>query len=147
MANKSVFASGRGRMIPKTDAVNKEGAPAYAYGDQHLLAQLAMTGTISDLYYQQANVELEAILDTAKNVSPEFLAKAAIYVREKGHMKDMPALLLAILASRDTELFSNAFPRVVTNGKMLRNFVQIMRSGQTGRKSLGTRPKALVSGW
>ncbi len=147
MANKSVFASGRGRMIPKADALNKEGAPAYAYADQHLLAQLAMTGTISDLYYQQAEVELEAILDTASNVTPEFLAKTAIYVREKGHMKDMPALLLAILASRDTELFSNTFPRVVTNGKMLRNFVQIMRSGQTGRKSLGTRPKALVSGW
>ena len=33
------------------------------------------------------------------------------------------------------------------NGRMLRNFVQILRSGQTGRKSLGTAPKRLVQTW
>jgi len=147
MANKSVFASLRGRMLPKADAKNKEGAPAYAYQDRQNLAQLAMTGTIGDLFYQSADIELDAVLDVAGKVTPEFLAKAAIHVREKGHMKDMPALLLVVLASRDSQLFSTAFPRIVTNGKMLRNFVQIMRSGQTGRKSLGSRPKALVSGW
>jgi 60 kDa SS-A/Ro ribonucleoprotein len=36
---------------------------------------------------------------------------------------------------------------VVDNGKMLRNFVQIMRSGVTGRTSLGTRPKRMVKEW
>ncbi|MDA4846406.1 vWA domain-containing protein [Hoeflea poritis] len=147
MANKSVFASMRGRMLPKTDAVNKEGAPAYAYEDRQKLAQLAMTGTIGDLFYQDAEVELDAVLDVANKVEPEYLAKAAIHARQRGHMKDMPALLLAVLASRDPQILSVAFPRVVTNGKMLRNFVQIMRSGQTGRKSLGSRPKALVAGW
>ena len=30
---------------------------------------------------------------------------------------------------------------------MLRNFVQIMRSGATGRKSLGSLPKRLVREW
>lgn len=147
MANKSVFASLRGRMLPKVDAFNKEGAPAYRYEDRQKLAQLAMTGTVGDLFYQSAEVELASVLKVAGAVSPEFLAKTAIYVREKGHMKDMPALLLAILASRDPQLLAAAFPRVVNNGKMLRNFVQIMRSGQTGRKSLGSRPKALVSAW
>ena len=39
------------------------------------------------------------------------------------------------------------FGRVVDNGKMLRNFVQIVRSGATGRKSLGSRPKKLVQHW
>jgi 60 kDa SS-A/Ro ribonucleoprotein len=36
---------------------------------------------------------------------------------------------------------------VVDNGKMLRGFVQIMRSGAVGRKSLGSRPKGLVANW
>jgi 60 kDa SS-A/Ro ribonucleoprotein len=36
---------------------------------------------------------------------------------------------------------------VIDNGQMLRSFVQIMRSGQVGRKSLGTRPKRLVKEW
>jgi len=31
--------------------------------------------------------------------------------------------------------------RVINNGKMLRNFVKIVRSGVAGRKSLGTAPK------
>ena len=38
-------------------------------------------------------------------------------------------------------------PRVIDNGKMLRNFVQIMRSGITGRKSLGSLPKRAVREW
>jgi 60 kDa SS-A/Ro ribonucleoprotein len=39
------------------------------------------------------------------------------------------------------------FGRVIDNGKMLRNFVQIVRSGAMGRKSLGSAPKKLVQNW
>jgi 60 kDa SS-A/Ro ribonucleoprotein len=59
----------------------------------------------------------------------------------------MPALLAATLAVRDVALLSQVFGRVVDNGKMLRNFVQIVRSGSVGRKSLGSRPKKLVQHW
>ncbi|WP_428645059.1 vWA domain-containing protein [Roseibium sp.] len=147
MANKSVFASLKGAYSGKADARNLAGGRAYDYDDRHKLAQLAVTGTIGDTYYQNAELELEAVLKAADAVPADFLAKTAVYARQKGKMKDLPALLLAVLASRDTVLLAEAFPHVVTNGKMLRNFVQVMRSGQTGRKSLGTRPKALVRGW
>jgi 60 kDa SS-A/Ro ribonucleoprotein len=59
----------------------------------------------------------------------------------------MPALLLAILSTRNTRLLEAVFPRVIDNGKMLRNFVQVMRSGAVGRKSLGTTSKRLVQRW
>lgn len=147
MANKSVFASMRGRLLPATDTLNKHSAPAYAYSDAHALAQVAMTGTFGALHYQDPLQELEYILDLAEAVDPTFLAQTAVYTRENGHMKDMPAVLLAILARLDPILFTAAFPRVVDNGKMLRTFVQVMRSGQTGRKSLGSRPKAMVANW
>ena len=62
-------------------------------------------------------------------------------------MKDMPALLCAVLSVKDRELLARVFPRVIDNAKMLRNFVQIMRSGAVGRKSLGTAPKRLVREW
>jgi 60 kDa SS-A/Ro ribonucleoprotein len=42
---------------------------------------------------------------------------------------------------------SKIFPKVIDNPKMLRNFVQVIRSGATGRKSLGTRPKKLIQGY
>ncbi|WP_380710755.1 hypothetical protein [Sinirhodobacter huangdaonensis] len=57
-------------------------------------------------------------------------------------MKDMPAVLLAVLA-----LFRTVFGRVVGTGKMLRSFVQALRSGRTGRKSLGSAPRARVQAW
>jgi 60 kDa SS-A/Ro ribonucleoprotein len=147
MANKFLFAPFRGRHSGKVDTRNLAGGEAYKYADRQKLAQLAVTGTIGDLYYQNAEMELDQVLQAAEAVSDEFLAKTAVYARQKGRMKDLPALLLSVLTSRDPVLLSRAFPQVVTNGKMLRNFVQIMRSGQTGRKSLGTRPKALVRGW
>jgi 60 kDa SS-A/Ro ribonucleoprotein len=147
MANISLFASIKGRLLPATNTLNKHSAGAYTYSDAHALAQVAMTGTFGALYYQDPMEELEYILDLAENVDPTYLAQTAIYTREQGHMKDMPAVLLAILARLDPILFTAAFPRVVDNGKMLRTFVQIIRSGQTGRKSLGSAPKRMVANW
>lgn len=106
------------------------------------LAQLAMTGTRGGVY-QDAQAEASALVAAAMAVEPR-LAQTAVHVREKGHMKDTPALLLAVLSARDPALFAQAFGRVVTSGKVLRGFVQILRSGQTGRKSPGSRPKAMV---
>ena len=147
MANKSVFASMKGRLLPKATTRNAAGAPAYAYSDAHALAQVAMTGTFGGMVYQTAQDELEYVLDVAEAVDPQFLAQTAIYARKHGHMKDMPAVLLAVLARRNPVLFRAAFGRVIDNGKMLRSFVQVVRSGQTGRKSLGSAPKAMVQNW
>ncbi len=80
------------------------------------------------------------MIDLAYAVSPEFVAKTAIYSRERGYMKDMPALLMAALSVAEPKLCAATFPRVIDDAKMLRNFVQMMRSGVTGRKSLGTQP-------
>lgn len=147
MADRSVFASLREWFIPRANTRNVAGAVAYDPGAPHKLAQLAMTGTFGDGYYQDAQTQVQALIEQAHAVSPDFLARTAIHARNRGHMKDTPALLLAILSLRDTALFVRAFPRVVTSGRMLRTFVRIMRSGQAGRRSLGSRPKAMVRDW
>jgi 60 kDa SS-A/Ro ribonucleoprotein len=147
MANKSVFAAAMGRLLPRTDVRNREGAPAFAYDARHKLAQLAVTGTFNTGFYAQAREQLGDAFEVCEGVSPEFLAQAAIYARSHAHMKDMPAFMLAVLSRRDSAVFARTFGRVIDNGRMLRNFVQIMRSGQTGRKSLGARPKAMVQRW
>lgn len=105
------------------------------------------TGTFNGSYYASGEAQADKVLALAVEAEAEFLAKAAIYAFEKGHMKDMPAMLLALLALMQGPEFVRVFPRIVTNGRMLRNFVQIMRSGVVGRKSLGTRPKKLVQAW
>lgn len=147
MANKSVFASMVGRLLPRADARNAEGAPAYRLAPRAALAQLAATGTFNATFYADARQQLDQVLDLATQVEPEFLAKTAVYAHEAGYMKDMPALLLAVLSSLPGDAFNRAFARVVTDGRGLRNFVQVMRSGAAGRRSLGSRPKRLVQGW
>ncbi|MFO0685720.1 MAG: hypothetical protein U0234_26900 [Sandaracinus sp.] len=147
MANKNLFQSLVGMLLPKTDARNEAGGNAYALGPEHALAQLAATGCLNATYYATAQTQLATVLELASKVDPRFLAKVAVYTREQGFMKDMPALLLAVLSVRDPALFAAIFDRVIDDAKMLRNFVQIVRSGQTGRKSLGTRPKKQILGW
>ena len=94
MANKFVFASLAGRLLPKATATNAEGAKAYALGAEHKLAQLAMTGTFGGGFYQDAPAEVSALVAAAEAVEPMFLAQTAVHVRAQGNMKDTPALLL-----------------------------------------------------
>jgi 60 kDa SS-A/Ro ribonucleoprotein len=83
----------------------------------------------------------------ASAVTPELVAKTAIYCRESGRMKDMPAFLVAHLAARDVATMTRVFQRVIDDGRMLRNFVQIVRSGVTGRRSFGSAPKRALRTW
>ncbi|MGF6349139.1 vWA domain-containing protein [Variovorax sp. W2I14] len=147
MANLQLFQTQRSALLPSANALNEAGGVAYALSPKHLLAQLAATGCLNNTFYAQAQDQLDAVLALAREVDPVFVARTAVYARRAGHMKDMPALLAATLAVRDVSLLAKVFGRVVDNGKMLRNFVQMLRSGAVGRKSLGTRPKKLVQQW
>jgi len=147
MANKTLFKSLVGKLIPATNAINEERAPAYKLSPKHQLAQYAATGCLNTTFYATADEQLAKALELCAEVDAEFIAKTAVFCRERGFMKDMPALLTASLSVKDRELLARIFPRVIDNAKMLRNFVQIMRSGVVGRKSLGSAPKRLVREW
>jgi 60 kDa SS-A/Ro ribonucleoprotein len=146
MANKTLFAS-HARQVPAATAVNEAGGAAYALSEKHALAQYAATGCFNSTFYATAEDQLSQVLDLAGKVPTDFLARTAVYCREHGFMKDVPAALAAVLASRDAERLEVIFPRVIDNAKMLRNFVQLIRSGVTGRRSLGSMPKRLVRQW
>ena len=147
MANKRLFKSAIGKLVPATNAINEECAPAYALSPKQQLAQYAATGCLSATFYASAEQQLKTVLELSAKLDADFIAKTAVFCRERGFMKDMPALLCAVLSVKDLGLLNTVFPRVIDNGKMLRNFVQIMRSGVVGRKSLGSAPKRLVREW
>jgi len=147
MANKTLFQSLRGALVPLTDAVNEAGGPAYTLAPKQALAQYAATGCLNSTYYASAEDQLQKVLALTKEVDAQFVAKTAVYARQKGFMKDMPAVLCAALSVKDPQLLRTVFDRVIDEGKMLRNFVQVLRSGVVGRKSLGTAPKKLVQRW
>lgn len=147
MANIQLFQSLKDKLLPAATAQNAEGALAYAPTPKHQLAQYAATGCLNATYYASAEAQLAKVMELCAGIDPQFIAQAAVYCRERGYMKDMPVLLTAILAAQGQPQLKSVFNRVIDNGKMLRTFVQIVRSGATGRKSLGTRPKKLVQTW
>ncbi|CAG0990389.1 60 kDa SS-A/Ro ribonucleoprotein [Phycisphaerales bacterium] len=147
MANKSLFKSYVGRLLPRADSINEAGGLAYAFTPRHALAQFAATGCLNGTFYADESAQLATVLALASQVEPSFVAKTAAWARSQAHQKDLPALLLATLSVRDPAQFAKAFPRVVDSAKILRNLVQIIRSGVVGRKSLGSLPKRLVREW
>ena len=146
MANKTLFQSIRQR-LQNTDRRNNAGGAAYATSSKHALAQFAATGCFNTTFYTAANHQLDEVKRLCEDVDPEFIAKTALFARQRGYMKDMPSLLVAVLSVKSPGLMAEVFDRVIDNGRMLRNFVQIMRSGTVGRKSLGTLPKRMILQW
>lgn len=147
MANFNLFQSMRGAMPAAANSRNEAGGLAYRRSPQSALALYAATGCLNGTYYASDEQQLGQVLALCDQVDASFVARAAVYARRVAYMKDMPALLLASLSQRDPEAFTRAFPQVVSNGRMLRNVVQILRSGRVGRKSLGSLPKRLVRQW
>jgi 60 kDa SS-A/Ro ribonucleoprotein len=147
MANKTLFSSIKSR-LPRANARNEAGGLAYRLPAKHALAQVAATGCFGGIYYADAQGqldELRALIDQVDDNA--FLAKLAVYSRERAYMKDMPAALLLALAQRDSKLFHRAFDRVVDNGRVLRTLFQMLRSGQFGRKSLSSSLQRAFQRW
>src|SRR5437868_4323614 len=110
MANKTLFKSLMGTLVPATDAINEEGAPAYAMSPKHQLAQYAATGCMNTTFYAGADEQLARVIELCSEIDAEFIARTAIFCRERAFMKDMPALLCAVLSVKDVALLNVVFP-------------------------------------
>ncbi|HWB10461.1 MAG TPA: TROVE domain-containing protein [Pirellulales bacterium] len=147
MANKTLFSSITSR-LPRATAHNEAGGLAYRLPAKHALAQVAATGCFGGIYYADAQGQLDELRALIDQVDDNlFLAKLAVYGRERAYMKDMPAALLLVLAQRDSKLFHRAFDRVVDNGRVLRTLFQMLRSGQFGRKGLSSSLQRAFQRW
>ncbi len=146
MANLKLFSTAT---EPKSSVINNAGASAYARTQKEELLQHVLTGCFNSTFYVKEEQQLTKVLDIALNpyIDTEFLGKLAVYSRTNGYMKDAPAALCAALMKRDLKVFKKVFPKVIDNMKMLRTFMQIVRSNVVGRKSFGHGPKKLVQKW
>lgn len=134
------------------NTTNEAGGKAFSKSAEEALASYACTGTIADTFYASAEDQYDKIIELLNKCDPYFIAQVAVYARTSGYMKDMPALLMAYLFSINyhntsveaKQVTINAFQASIDNVKMLRNFVQIIRSGKLGRKSFGSLAKKLI---
>jgi len=147
MANKSLFSNFK-NLLPRTNTINEAGGPAYKFNAKHALAQLAATGCFNGVFYANAQTQLETLRSLIDEVDDNvFLAKLAVYSRERAFMKDMPAALVATLSTRDTALMHQVFDRAIDNGRVLRTLFQMVRSGQFGRNSLSSSLQRAFQRW
>ena len=147
MANKTLFSSIKSKFA-RTDTTNEAGGRAYKFAPKHALAQMAATGCFGNVFYASAQDQLDEMRKLIDQIDDNvFLAKLAVYARERAYMKDMPAALLVVLSKRDTELMHRVFDRVVDNGRVLRTMFQMIRSGQFGRTSLSSSLQRAFQRW
>ena len=105
MVNKTLFQTARGLFTRKADTINEAGGLAYKLSPKQALAQYAATGCFSHTFYADAGEQIDTVSEFVDQVDAEFIAKLAVFAREKGFMKDMPAFLVASLSTKDKELF------------------------------------------
>ena len=148
MANRNLFGgrSARRRVPAPTAHRNDAGGLAYKFEDKHALAQYVVTGTFANKFYASGREQLDRVKTLVEKIDDSwFLAQLAVYGSREAKMKDTPVFILAALAARgETELVEGIFPLVINNGKKLSSFVQIVRSGQLGRRSFGTAIKRAI---
>lgn len=158
MMNKNLFEIYTGVRAPNTDTKNSAGGIAYSRSPKGALAQYCLTGCLGNTYYVEAKTQLKTVLELCDKVDNEFIKQCALYSRQKGFLKDIPALLVAILAVRKAEGWQDVFFKVINNGKMLRNFITLIRPGKNakgeklgspinGKASLGSSIKKAIQKW
>jgi len=78
MANKNLFQTMRGKLLPPADTRNSHGAPGYHLKPKHALAQYAVTGCLTRTFNASANRQLETVLKLAADMDPHFVAQVTV---------------------------------------------------------------------
>ena len=82
----------------KKDEKNYEGAKAYAMTPELELYSAVVTASLSDSFYEKQDERVNRIARLVGKVSPEFVARLAVYTRTEMHLRSIPLLLLVELA-------------------------------------------------
>jgi len=115
---------------PKPDKKNKEGFPAYSGTPEVDLVNVLMTGSTANLFYASARTNVAEIVDVLKNFKDdEFLAKATVYAREQGYVREIPVASSIVLSTKSLDLFRKVVHRVCKNPHDWQKFIDIARSG------------------
>lgn len=99
----------------KNVTTNYEGAKAYRLTPELELYTAVVTSLLSDSYYEKADARLVRIQALIRQNDPQFVAKLAVYAREKMYLRSLPLVLVTELAKihQGDNLVSRATNRVV----------------------------------
>lgn len=99
----------------KTITTNYEGAKAWSLTPELALYTAVVTASLSNKFYEKEGDRLKRIKDLIGKCDPIFVAKLAVYTREKMYLRSIPMVLVAELAKIHSgdSLVKNTVARVV----------------------------------
>lgn len=136
--------------IKTNEKVTYEGGKAYELTFKESVAELFSLGLVKGNFYQD---DLQVIENTKEIMvkvfaeCPEWATKCAVYGQEFNSLKLVPTIWLVYLSKlNDKTLFEKAFQRIISNPKMLHDFMELTRKGGI-RDGMGRSVKRAVNSW
>jgi hypothetical protein len=146
---KKVFKGLKG-FLKINEKTTFEGGKAYELSFDEKIAELFSLGLINGNFYQSDEEVIKntkEIMEKALAECPEWATKCAIYGQEFNSLKLVPTIWLVYLSTlKDKSIFNKAFPRIITNPKMLHDFLELTRKGGI-RQGMGRSVKRAVNFW
>lgn len=123
----------------KANAItNYEGAKAFKLTPELELYSAVVTAGLSDSFYEKGNDRLGRIVELMKKNEPEFVAKLAVYARNKMYMRSVPMVLAVELAKQTT---GNSIVSKTVNGVVQRadEITELLAYYQLANERTGTK--------
>ncbi|WP_400190461.1 TROVE domain-containing protein [Hymenobacter sp. B81] len=132
------------------DVVNHAGAAAYSLTPQLELYAAVATAALSDQFYEKADTRLQRLRELVAKNEPLFVARLAVYAREKMHLRTVPLVLAVELARlhRGDNLVSRLVARVVQRADEITELLAFyaLANQRQGPKQLNRLSKQLQKG-
>ncbi|MEM0998191.1 MAG: TROVE domain-containing protein [Bacteroidota bacterium] len=129
---------------------NHEGETAWALSPELELYTAVVTTSLGDKFYESAGKRMARIQELISQVDPSFVAKLAVYAREKMYLRSVPLVLAVELAKvhRGDNLVSRMVTRVVQRADEITELLAYyqMANQRTGTKKLGKLSKQVQKG-
>ena len=130
---------------------NHEGAKAYAMTPELELYTAVVTASLSDLFYEKQDERVNRIAALVGKVSPEFVARLAVYARTQMHLRSIPMLLLVELAKvhNGDDLVARAVEKTVLRADEIMELLmcyQWRNPSADPRKKLGKLSRQIQNG-
>jgi hypothetical protein len=130
---------------------NYEGARAYAMTPELELYSAVVTASLSDTFYEKQDERVDRIAQLIGKVSPEFVARLAVYTRTEMHLRSIPLLLLVELAKvhNGDDLVARAVEKTILRADEIMELLmcyQWRNPSGDARKKLGKLSRQIQNG-
>jgi hypothetical protein len=136
--------------VDPTKTTNLAGGGAYTLTSEMELYSRVCTASLYPKYYEAPQDTVARIRELVSECSPEFVAKLAVYAREKMNLRTIPLVLTVELAKvhRGDSLVSRLTKRVIQRVDELTEILAYYQfaNERTGTKKLGKLSKQLEKG-